>query len=446
MENPSDSHPFTLLVADDNEFVVRTVVRHLQGAEYRVITARNGAEALRRFEEHPIDLVVLDIRMPVMDGLEVLRSLRQRHSSSDLPVLMATGNGASDDVVQAFDLGANDYVTKPFDFPVLLARVQTQLRSRKPAAISRRSRGQIIECGIPLGTVLDERYRLDSPIGSGQFGTVYRATHLQLQREVAIKVLKGPLDKGEESWDRFHQEGISLCRLQHPNAVSVLDFSTTPDGAPFLVMELLEGNTLEDEMVRDGSLSPRRLLEIALPVLEVLDAAHEIGIIHRDIKPQNIFIQRTRQGEWVKVLDFGIAKMLGDLVSEKRLTLDGQSPGSPAYMSPERYSELPYDGRADIYSLGVTLFEALTSRPPFMVPDGNHMKLALLHLSEPPPLLRTLRPEIPRTLEEAVLASLDKDQESRPNARQLARLLAQAMDVPVPEFAREQEVTLREAG
>jgi serine/threonine protein kinase len=431
MQDSLEEAPFTLLVADDNEFVTRTVHRHLSAEGYRIVTARDGSEALRKFEQQAIDLVLLDIRMPGIDGLGVLKALRRLHSPSDLPILMATGNGKSNDVVEAFELGANDYVTKPFDYPVLLARIHTQLRSRTPAELSQHSRSLDLQSGMALGTVLDERYRLDAPIGQGQFGTVYRATHLQLQRLVAIKVLDAPFEEGKITWERFHQEGVSLCRLQHPNAVSVLDFSATPEGTPFLVMELLQGQTLDDELVRDGSLSPRRAVEIALPVCEVLAEAHELGIIHRDIKPHNIFLHQIRQGEMVKVLDFGIAKLVGQTLVENRLTLEGKSPGSPAYMAPERFSDIPYDGRADIYSLGVTLFEALTGRPPFMVADGNPMKLALLHLSEPPPLLRTLRPEVPQKLEEAILATLEKNHEDRPDATELAKLLAEATGLVV---------------
>jgi len=441
MQNPLEQPPFTLLVADDNEFVTRTVNRHLSAEGYRIVTARDGSEALRKFEQDAIDLVLLDIRMPGIDGLGVLKALRRLHSPSDLPILMATGNGQSNDVVEAFELGANDYVTKPFDYPVLLARIHTQLRSRTPAALSQRPRSLDLKTGMSLGTVLDERYRLDAPIGKGQFGTVYRATHLQLQRSVAIKVLDAPFEEGKITWERFHQEGVSLCRLQHPNAVSVLDFSATSEGTPFLVMELLQGHTLDDELVRDGSLFPRRAVEIALPVCEVLAEAHGLGIIHRDIKPHNIFLHQIRQGEMVKVLDFGIAKLVGETLVEKRLTLEGNSPGSPTYMAPERYSDIPYDGRADIYSLGVTLFEALTGRPPFMVADGNPMKLALLHLSEPPPLLRTLRPEVPQRLEEAVLAALEKDHESRPTADELAQLLAKAIGLSVVKSTTDEAPT-----
>lgn len=423
--------PFTILIVDDNDFVVRALCRQLKGEGYSVKTARDGACALQIFEQEPVDLILLDVRMPGIDGLEVLQTLRRLRSANELPIIMVTANGASDDVVIAFDLGANDYVTKPLDFPVVKARIQTQLRSRVPASRNRPA-GQQIFSDIQLGTVLEGRYRLDAQIGEGQFGAVYRATHLKLQRPVALKILCTTLEEQGLAWQRFHQEGVTMSRLRHPNAVSVLDYSITENGVPFLVMELLEGHTLEEELVQHGHLPPKRGVGIALQICQVLSEAHSLGIIHRDIKPQNIFLHRGHQGEVVKVLDFGIAKLIDETMIAKKLTQDGSGPGTPAYMAPERYSDLPYDGRADVYSLGIMLFEMLAGRLPFVCPDGNPMKLALLHLSEPPPLLREYRPELSQQLDTVVLDALDKSAESRPDIVTLARDLANVAGLPIP--------------
>ena len=424
---------YTILVADDNEFVVRTMRRHLEEEGFVVVSARDGKEALDRIDDELIDLVVLDVNMPVLDGVEVLRAVRARLSPDELPVIMATANGQSDDVVRAFDLGANDYVTKPLDFPVVLARIQRELRSKVPARC-RRDAGPALFSDAAVGSVLDGRYRLESRIGRGQFGAVYRATHLTLHRSVAVKILQAPLEEELTSLERFKREGISTCRINHPNAVSVLDFSVTRGGVPYLVMELLEGRTLEEEIEERGSLSVERCGEILLPICGVLHEAHSLGIIHRDVKPQNIFLHQARHGEVIKVVDFGIAKLVGDAVLNQKITLDGTNPGTPAYMAPERYSEIPYDGRADVYSLGVVLYEMIAGRPPFTVSDGNAMKLALLHLSEQPRPPREHCPEISVALEEVILSALDKDSEARPTIDVFARELALALGQRPPRW------------
>lgn len=426
---------YTILVADDNEFVVRTMRRHLEEDGFEVVPACDGKEALRLALEVPIDLVLLDVNMPGLDGTEVLRTLRQRFTPEQLPVIMATANGQSRDVVQAFDLGANDYVTKPLDFPVVLARIHRELRSRVPAR-ERQDAGPALFSDIAIGNILEGRYRLDARIGKGQFGVVYRATHLTLQRSVAVKVLQAPLEDEGTTIERFKREGVSTCRIQHPNAVTVLDFSVTAGGVPFLVMELLEGRTLEEELEERGRFDPQHCGDIVLPLCEVLHEAHSLGIIHRDIKPQNIFLHQTRLGEAVKVLDFGIAKLVGEVLISQNATLEGNNPGTPAYMAPERYSEIPYDGRADVYSLGVVLYEMLVGRPPFTVSDGNAMKLALMHLSEKPKPPRELRPELSPALEAVVLSALGKDSEERPTVERLAHALARALDREPPSFER----------
>ncbi len=432
---------FTILVVDDNEVSRLTCSRVLERRGYRVVEAENGRSALERLEEMSPDLVLLDVMMPGLSGFEVLAAIRERKPREALPVIMATARDHSEDVVRAFELGANDYVTKPIEFPVLLARVQAQLRSRR-AAEDDAGVASVMEIGD--GTVLDDKYRLERRIGEGNFGEVYRATHLALKRPVAIKLLSTDVEPGSEELERFVLEGIAACRVDHPNAVAVLDFSVTSGGVPFLVMELLEGHTLEAELEREGRLSPERCAELLTPVADVLSQLHEAGLVHRDVKPTNIFLHRSRHGEVVKVLDFGIAKLVGELAprpdnrelmdhlartlgdGDSRLTPRGGLIGTPVYMAPERISGESADGRIDVYSLGVVLYEMLSGRLPFE-DSGGPLQVLKRHLSQPPPPLEILCPELAPGLVAVVHSALAKQPSERPTASQLARRFSAAL-------------------
>jgi len=425
---------FTILLVDDNEVIQETCGRVLEQHGFRVVVADDGDWAVRKIDQVSPDLVLLDVMMPGLNGFEVLEVLRERYPPDELPVIMATAKDQNADVIRAFELGANDYVTKPLDFPVLLVRIRAQLRSRRKEERGRRKRRvDADELRIEPGTVLQGKYRLDSLIGQGSYGVVYRGRHLALERQVAVKLLDR--EAGAARGDvvqRFRQEGISACRIDHPNAVSVIDSSATTLGIPYLVMELLEGHSLEEELKRHGRLSPRRCGEIVLPVCDVLSEAHSLGIIHRDVKPQNVFLHRGRQREVVKVLDFGIAKLVGDPVADHELTPNEGVLGTPIYMAPERFTGEDYSGKADVYSVGVMLYEMLAGELPFGEAPMNPVKMILLHMNEPPRPLLELCPELPAALGELVGETLAKDAEERPTAAELARRLASILELDLP--------------
>lgn len=280
------------------------------------------------------------------------------------------------------------------------------------------------------GTLLDGKYRLDEKIGSGGFGAVFRATHLGLNRPVAIKVFKPkPGNDSPEAIERFRREGISTCRVNHPNAITVLDSSVSSEGIAYLVMELLEGHTLTSELQRAGRLSLKRCAEIMIPVCHVLDEAHRAGLIHRDIKPDNIYLHQAKEGEVVKVLDFGIAKLMDDTDEStlRNLTETGGIVGTPTYMSPERLKGDDYDGRADVYSLGIVLYEMLSGRVPFQPSSRGVVEVMLKHLNHQPPSLRDTLPDLPTSVEFVVMASLRKVATDRPNAIEFGNLLSRAV-------------------
>jgi serine/threonine protein kinase len=207
--------------------------------------------------------------------------------------------------------------------------------------------------------------------------------------------------------------------------VSVLDFGVTQTGVAYLVMELLEGRSLADELKEKGTLTPLRCSSLLDPICDVLAEVHAQGMVHRDIKPANIFIHNGHAGEIVKVLDFGIAKLVGDVTGEEHLTVEGSILGTPTYMAPERFSNEPYDGRADIYSLGVLLYRMLGGRTPFQSKDL--MTVAMQHLREAPRSLLELNPLVTREVEAVVMAAMSKSMHDRPSAVDLSRRFGQAV-------------------
>ena len=414
----------TILVVDDNDDNREVVARQLEHAGFRVQEASSGPEALARVAEGPPSLVLLDVNMPKMTGLEVLKHLREEHGPVALPVIMITARAGADDVVESLGLGANDHVAKPLDFPVVLARVQAQLRVRDSAGAAEGGDALRTPSDVKPGMVLAGRYTIESRIGSGTFGTVFRARHAELGHAVAIKVLQASASDNPEALARFRREGITACRVRHPNAVQVMDFGVTPGGVAYLVMEMLSGYSLEKEMEGGRRIALSRVVKVMVPVCEALAAAHRSGIVHRDVKPANVFLHLAGGEEVPKVLDFGIARIVGEGAADPRVTLEGFVVGTPVYMAPERFRNQPVDGRTDVYSVGVTLYQMLTGRLPFPADPSDPLAVAMLHLESAPPPMNA--PDVPAAVEEVVMSALRKPREHRPDAHRLGQDLLRA--------------------
>ena len=422
------SEVHTILVVDDHRDNRELLMRRLEREGFTVIGAESGAEALALLGQSAVSLILLDVMMPGMSGIEVLQAVREKHTAAELPVVMVTAKTQSDDVVEALSQGANDYITKPIDFPVAVARIRAQLRLRRPPRDAEVTDPHDLRPGL----VLDGRYRLESKIGSGNFGTVFKARHIELDHTVAVKVLRTSAGTDPDAMARFRREGISACRVRHPNAVAVLDSGLTARGVAYLVMELLAGYPLEDEMKGGRALPLARSLRITAAVCDALAAAHRAGIVHRDIKPANVFLHQAGGREVPKVLDFGIAKIAGAAAVEQKVTLDGWIVGTPVYMAPERFDGGEVTGEADVYSVGIMLFQMLTGQLPFDA-AGDPMLVSVKHKHDPPPALRSLRPEAPAEVEEAIFAALRKHPQQRPSAHEMSARLATALSAaPAP--------------
>ncbi|HEX8560347.1 MAG TPA: protein kinase [Pyrinomonadaceae bacterium] len=288
--------------------------------------------------------------------------------------------------------------------------------------------------GDPMtGRVLDGKYEIVAPLGTGGMGAVYRARRVLIGDEVAVKVLHSRLTGDEKLVERFRREARAAAQLQHPNVVTIHDYgeSRGPEGFAYIVMELVRGESLRALLKREGRLAPARAVSLMRDVCAGVGAAHRRGIVHRDVKPDNIIVtpaDEDRPAESVKVVDFGIAK-LRDMAHEgSTLTEAGTMVGTLFYMSPEQCKGEPLDSRADVYSLGAMLHEMLAGAPPFTA--SSMTSLVIKHVSEPPPPLPADL-QIPQALRAAVARALAKEPDARQSdASEFAREIQAALASP----------------
>lgn len=274
-----------------------------------------------------------------------------------------------------------------------------------------------------VGRMVSQRYTVVERIARGGMGEVYLARHAELNQHVAVKFLHRRFADDEEFAARFFNEARSACRVNHPNAVSIYDFGRTEDGTLYIVMEFIEGVSLQEMIKRDGRLETKQAIRVAKQACEVLASAHAQSIIHRDVKPDNLMVMEGPTGRLsIKMLDFGIAKIL-DEESAAALTQTGVTFGTPEYMSPEQASGRDVDERSDVYSLGVVLYATLVGHPPFR--GKNKLALLQRHIRETPPRLdHACSVPLPPSLVQIVEDALEKDPDKRPQsmAEMLARL------------------------
>lgn len=286
-----------------------------------------------------------------------------------------------------------------------------------------------------VGRVIGSRYRILEMVGQGGFGAVYKAQHTATGDTLAIKTLRADVEGNQDVVMRFRQEAKATSKLKHPNTVRVFDFGQMDDGNLFLAMEFLDGRTMTDVMRAEAPLDYKRLVHMALQVLKSLSEAHSKGLIHRDLKPDNIYLQTIHgEDDFVRVLDFGIAKSVGG--EQQDITSTGAVIGTPKYMSPEQARGQTVDARTDLYSLGVILYEGLSGTPPFVAETPLAMILRRV-TEEPPRVHDNVVMPTPIGLCDAVLRALRRRPEDRyASADEMAAALSGALDTPkhMPEY------------
>lgn len=470
-----------LLVVDDNEDNRDLLARRLERRGYAVDVAVDGSSALAAIERGGYDLVLLDVMMPGISGVEVLAEVRARRSKAELPVLMATAKSDSEDIVAALAMGANDYVTKPLDFPVVLARIESHLQMRAEVA---RYRAPVLalDGSVAKGTVLDGRYEVLEVIGEGGFAVVFKARQISTGQVVALKLLRAhriaAIEGAGVERKRFEREMKLIGQLRHPHVVRLVDsgsieverarsgllgreslvtppapgeFPRTraegPDpeptggdagtvSVPYLVMEYLDGRPLAAILRERGVLAPSEAVDLLLPVLSAVAAAHNAGVVHRDLKPPNIMVIEGPSGApHPKVLDFGVAKPREE--GTTGLTRDAGFVGTPEYMSPEQAKGASEaTPMADQYALGLMLYECITGRRPF---EGESF-IELVHRIATGSFERpsSYVPHLPEALERAILRAMHVEPARR--FRSLTSFGAALLPFASPEVAAQWSV------
>jgi serine/threonine protein kinase/FixJ family two-component response regulator len=419
-----------ILAADDDRVTRRLLAVNLERWGYEPVLAADGLEAweILQSEDAP-EIVVLDWVMPGMDGIEVCRALRSQTDRPYRYVLLLAPKVQKNDVIAAFEAGADDYIAKPInltDFEDRLTAAARGLATRRKYGIAATRPGEGFEALNEVTKVEPEspsqatlankivggKYKVLRPIASGGMGTVWEGLHTTLGTRVAIKFIRPEYTKDTDSMSRFETEARVMARLQSRYAVHVYDYGVTPGGLPYLVMEYLEGRSLTDVIEKDGALTPQGVATVISQAAQALERAHKVGVIHRDVKPDNIMLipdDDAAEGDapWhVKLVDFGVAKVLLETSVPieveagltpsplRRPTARGVLLGTPAFMSPEQLlASGVADKHTDLWGLAACAFVAMTAKLPYSATSlGDLVKQVCLN---PPPVPSSLNPAAP---------------------------------------------------
>lgn len=282
----------------------------------------------------------------------------------------------------------------------------------------------LVLSGMTPGIFFGDRYRVDALLGTGAMGKVYRAVDIRTEREVALKVLHPDKASKEQVLARFRREAEILASIGHPNVVQIYEWGTTAQGVDYIAMEVLEGRTLREHLRETGPLTPRQLLPILVAVADALGATHVKGVVHRDLKPDNVFLQH---GGVVKVVDFGLSL----LDTDKRMTKTGVMLGTPRYMAPEQIrSAKDVDPRVDVYALGIMAHEALTGASPFPAEDAGQLLGCVIEGRIV--RIEDVRPDIPPGIGDVLRRAMAKDRRERyATIGAFAEAFARVVGVPI---------------
>jgi DNA-binding response OmpR family regulator len=365
----------TILIVEDDPDTRSLIRLHLESANHTVITANNGAEGLQHALANSPEVIVSDVRMPVMDGLDLLKALRARAETAAIPVIVVSVIHERASVREAMRLGADDYIEKPVRRSDLLESIDARLRriAQMRGAFAR-TRAAADAGSASAHLVKVEGHRIIRKLGAGGMSKVYLAKHLDSGGERVLKIVPITDTDDGSTVQRFIHEFALISGVHHPNVAQIFDQGFTEEYA-YIAMEYFPGGDLRAMAGR--GMTPDLALAVLMQVASGLGAIHQQGIVHRDMKPDNVMI---RADGTLAIADFGIAKNSSAQLSQ---TQHGEIFGTPYYLSPEQATAGAVDARSDLYSLGVMFYEMLTGAKPYLADDIDG--LLYMHLHAPVP-------------------------------------------------------------
>ncbi len=396
-----------ILVIDDDRIITSLVKASLGLAGHDVTTVNDPEQAFGLASASAFDVIVLDVKMPGRSGFDILSELRADSRTSSVPVLFLSSLDRGKDRVRGLREGADDYLAKPFVPEELLLRVERLIASRPQPRSSLRTLEEGLRNGRPLDQMTLGRYRLETELGKGAMGTVFRCFDPKLKRPVALKTVRLDEDvigdKQSELVSSLLREAIAAAQLNHPNVVAVFDLDDDPNGA-FVVMELVDGVSLDDYISSHGPLTIEETVPLGVAIASGLGAAHARKLVHHDVKAANVLLGRSGT---VKVTDFGLAQFMSSLADTP-----GTIFGTPGYLPPETLTGGGYGKTGDIFGLGAILYFTLTGEHAFQ--GETILEIARLTVQHHPSPPSEKRQEIGSDIDDLVLSLLAKDPAERP--------------------------------
>jgi serine/threonine-protein kinase len=391
-----------ILVVDDEPGIREFLVETLATDGHHLAQASSGDAAVKRLSEEPFDLLITDLRMPgKLDGMDVVREARRTHPETRVIVLTAHGSVAT--AVDAMKIGAVDFLEKPMSGPtelrILVSRALADSENQQDEGVSDTTE----YIAKQLSRALGGDYRVDDLIGKGGYAAVFAVQDLRLDRPLAAKALLPEFAASEDIAARFRREARTMAKLSHPNIMPVF-FVGREREVPFFVMPRIVGASIGEMVRRQGHLELSQVVRIASDIASALDYAHAAGVIHRDVKPENILVDEA-SGRAV-LTDFGISKAVVPEAAATA-TVQGVFLGTPQYSAPEQIAgEGKVDARADIYSFAVVIYEMISGRVPFDGPNAS--RVAAQHLFSPVPPLSRSAPHVSRKVDDVIARAMAK--------------------------------------
>lgn len=418
-----------ILIADDDFLTLKILKKALQELDSEIITAENGQEALQLCVDHQPSLIISDWHMPVLDGIGLFLQVKNSPHTQHIPFIFLTTSDDEEVKIALLETGVEDYWNKPFNVREIAVRTKKILSRLGSPQQARQPHTNIIDPNITknihINKILNNKYRLIEPLGQGGMGIVYRAQDLVKEQTIALKLLRHEYVSNITEVRRFAREAAAAMRIKHPNVIETYEYGIIPSGQAYIVMEVLSGNSLMSHLVKHVMVDINWAAKVMGQVCQGVLAAHQQGVVHRDLKPNNIFLLNdTFINPFIKVLDFGIA-FLQNIENEtqesdlERLTDPNIIVGTPEYMSPEQIRKRDVNKETDIYSLGIIFYELLCGQVPF---SGSEVDILISHINLEPPHISN-KISINNQLANLIMQMLAKDPNQRPSLEEIIQIL-----------------------